>query len=106
MAATVTVDGGGRGPMMFVAKDDIEAQLVTLNMGTYATGGVAVTLPDEIRGKTLVAVDLLEHHDGTRHYYWDSSASKIVALDAFATEEGNGTDLSAINLQAILYLKS
>ena len=67
---------------------------------TYATGGQPVTPPPEISGKDLLAVTVLNPHDGTRIWSWNGSttAPKLVAYDAFATQEGNGTDVSAVPL--------
>ena len=68
----------------------------------YATGGQPVTLPTGMPG-ALVAVVPLEAHDGTRMWFWNGSRSapKLVAYDAFATEEGNATTVNSVTLTVL-----
>ena len=77
---------------------------VSFTVGAYATGGAVLTEPAGFEGYELAAVLLLTDHDGTRKYSWDGSttAPKIKAFTAFATEAANAADLSAITLKALL----
>lgn len=76
---------------------------------SYATGGDPVVLPAGVQGE-IVAVDVLS--SGTdfanRTYIWNGqtgSDAKIVAMDAFKTQEGNATDLSGVTLTLLAILK-
>jgi hypothetical protein len=65
---------------------------------SYATGGEPLTLPDDISGRELKAVFLLNPLDGTRVYQWDGSTSapKIIGYTALNTQVANAVDLSAV----------
>ncbi len=107
---TYALGGSGRGPMAAIHQEDLAMVPVSLTFGgsdTYVTGGYAVVLPDEIAELAIVDIIITKAHDGTRRWEWDGSQSspKILAYDAFATEEGNGTAIASIVLRAILVLK-
>ena len=64
---------------------------------SYATGGDTVTVPT-ITGATLAEVRITaQPPSGTRVWAWDQGTStpKILAFDAFATQEANATNVSA-----------
>lgn len=69
---------------------------------TYATGGETISLPADAKIGDIVAIELVTRHDGTRIWEWNGSTSapKVIAYDAFATEEGNGTNVSSVTLIA------
>jgi hypothetical protein len=72
---------------------------------SYATGGDTLTLPTaDVRGKDLVAVNILTRQDGTRFYDWDGSVSapKIRAYTAAGTQASSTTDLSGVTLKVEL----
>lgn len=102
--------GSGVGPLLGMHNDDMVAVPLRITLGgsdTYVTGGMAVTLPDELAERQVVDIILTKAHDGTRRWEWDGSQSapKLLAYDAHATEEGNGTAVASIVLRAILLLK-
>lgn len=94
--AKVNVLGAGNNPNMVLVS--------ITGMSNYATGGVALTMPTDIKGQQLVCLDLITRHDGTRIWEWDGSTSapKLKAYDAFATEEGAATVVSSVTLYAWL----
>lgn len=107
---TYALSGSGRGPIGAISKDDLTLVPLSITFGgsdTYVTGGLAVTLPDEISEMLVTDIILTKAHDGTRRWEWDGSTSapKILAYDAHATEEGNGTSIASVVLRAILVLK-
>lgn len=98
---------------------DIQAQGLPLNpsvavfttrmSASYATGGDTVTLPADVKGE-IVALDIISSGAdfANRTYIWNGTAgsgAKIVAMDAYKTEEGNATDLSAVTLTCLAILK-
>lgn len=107
---TYALGGPGRGPISAIHKEDLVVVPVSLTFGgsdTYVTGGYAIVLPDEIAELQLVDVLMSKAHDGTRRWEWDGSQSapKLLAYDAFATEEGNGANIASVVLRAVLLLK-
>lgn len=69
----------------------------SLNLGaSYATGGVAVdaTTFGGAATDTLQCLICGPSQDGVLIYSWDEGNGKVIAYDAFATEEGAG-DISA-----------
>lgn len=107
---TYTFDGGARGPLQAMAKDDLVVIPATIDFSatdTYVTNGMTVTLPDEIAELQLVQIVLTAPHDGTRLWVWtgDPAAPVLKAYDAFATEEGNGADISATSLPVLFICK-
>lgn len=85
------------------------AVFTTKMSSSYATGGDTVTLPADIKGE-IVALDIISSGAdfANRTYIWNGStgsSAKIVAMDAYKTEEGNATDLSAVTLTCLAILK-
>lgn len=70
---------------------------------SYATGGETLGgLPTGVG--TLQAVTVHNGHDGTRMWFWNGNTStpKLIAYDAFATEEGSTTNVSTAVLSVEL----
>lgn len=108
---TYLTGGSGVGPLLTMHKDDLILVPLSITFGgsdTYLTGGMTLTLPDEFSERTLVDVILTKDFDGTRVWRWDGTqglTGKLLAYDAFATEEGNATSIASVVLRAILILK-
>lgn len=70
-----------------------------LNIGTYATGGVAVAASDFDSSGLASTIEHIQlagvSNDAVLFYSWDKTNTKIQAFDAIGTEEGNGVDISA-----------
>lgn len=108
-AATAVFVGGSVGPARIVDSGDAIFVPCTITVGaTYATGGNPLTLPDGVDELQLIAVHLVQRHDGTRIWEWDGSvtAPKLKAYSAFATEQSNGNNTSGVTLFAILLMRS
>ena len=105
--ATPTLGGGSTyGPVRAYGLGSVTQVIASATVGaTYATGGQPVTLPGEISGRDLLAVEVLNPHDGTRLWVWNGStaAPKLIAYDAFATEEGNTTDTSGVTARVLRF---
>lgn len=76
---------------------------------SYSTGGDTITLPAGLKGE-IVACDVISSGAdfANRTYIWNGTAgsgAKIVAMDAFKTEEGNTTDLSSVTLTLLAIIK-
>jgi hypothetical protein len=100
----VTLLGSGLGLTLGLGGSNYLFVLGSANAGaTYATGGQPVTPPEGVVGKKLKGIVVLTYHDGTRLWVWDGSTSapKLKAYDAFATEEANGTNTSGVTLQLL-----
>jgi hypothetical protein len=80
--------GGGKRELVLRAK--------LTGSASYATGGDTVTLPAP-DGYTLYELRVTSQPPATRTYVWDQSTSapKLIAFDAFATQEANATNVSA-----------
>ena len=113
MATSTPVNLGGGGATgdirAFGASGTQVRMIVSFNPGTYATGGVAVTLPSaDVKAKQLVAVNLLKRIPavGTdRIYDWNGSVSApllVAKVISTAAEVANATDLSGDTLVAEL----
>lgn len=103
---TPTLLGTGLGDVLGRSKGPLHFIIGTATAGaTYATGGQPVTAPAGVQGTKLKGIIILNPHDGTRLWVWDGSTSapKLKAYDAFATEEANATDTSAVSL-TLLYI--
>ena len=77
---------------------------------SYSTGGDTITLPADVHGD-IVAVNVMSCGTdfANRTYMWNGqagSSAKVVALDAFKTEEGAATDLSAVTVTLLVFLES
>ncbi len=109
-APVYTFQGGAAGPVRAMGKDVIDMVPMTITFGgsdTYLTGGMDLTLPDEISDRRFDGIILTKANDGTRRWDWNGSrtAPKLLAYDAFVTEEGNATSIAGIVLEAIVFLK-
>lgn len=90
-----------------------ETYLVTMAGGSassdYATGGQTFSLTDvaDYRGAQFVSLEVIAVSAITRRWEWDGSQSapKLVARDAFATEEGNTTTVNTDTLTCLLRVK-
>lgn len=73
----------------------------------YATGGVDLTLPTEVKGLDLLFVIIANPNDGTRVWQWDGSrtAPKLFARDAFVTQEGAGA-ITPVTLDVMMVFAS
>lgn len=105
MAATVTTDKAPH-PVKSVP-DAYFVVFGTINLGSYATGGVAIT--PQLFGLTqLVHLDLSQASGRT--YEWDQVNSKVKAYRNAAgagdlAEVGNAVDLSATSIRFMAYGK-
>lgn len=90
--------GGKAAPVSDGAVTFKEVYATVTMSNSYATGGE--TLPVPAGHGTLYAVEIITRHDGTRIWEWTNGTStpKAIAYDAFATQEGNATDVSAVTL--------
>ena len=104
---TSTVIGATNGPLegQGLPVNSSVVIFTTKMSSSYATGGDTVTLPSDIRGEIVALAVLSSGSDfANRTYIWNGatgSSAKIVAMDAFKTDEGNGTDLSAVTLTCL-----
>lgn len=73
----------------------------------YATNGQTISLPTEIKGAQFVSAEVIAVSALTRRWEWDGSQSapKLVARDAFATEEGNATTVNTDTITAVITAK-
>lgn len=106
MANTVapTLIGSSDGPALARSDGRLVFILGTFTAGaTYATGGQPLTEPAGVQGMSFKGIAILNPFDGTRRWVWDGSTSapKLLAYDAYDTEEGAATDVSAVSLTAI-----
>lgn len=69
----------------------------------YATGGQDITAPADVSGEFLFAA-VLGRTPLTRTWHWNGSQSapKLIAEDAFGTQEGAGADVSGDTLYVLL----
>lgn len=85
----VAVSKGGRREIRLRGK--------VTGSASYATGGDTLTVPT-ITGASLAEVRITAQPPAmTRIWAWDGSTStpKLIAYDAFATQEANATNVSA-----------
>lgn len=90
--------GGNPAPRSVGGVTFIEVYTTQTMSNSYATGGETLLVPAGYG--TLYGVDIITRHDGTRIWEWDRNTStpKAIAYDAFATQEGAATDVSAVTL--------
>lgn len=90
--------GGTKAPVSVGAQNFTTVYTTQTMSNSYATGGETLVVPAGYG--TVYAVEIITRHDGTRIWEWDKSTStpKAIAYDAFATQEGNATDVSAVTL--------
>lgn len=110
-APVYSFQGGASGDLKAMGKDNVTLVPATITFGgsdTYVTGGYTIVLPDEISEQKFEGIVLTKDFDGTRVWKWDGSRTtpKLLAYDAFATEEGNGTSIASMVLEAIILVKS
>lgn len=109
-APVYSFQGGAEGPARVIGKDAVTFVPTTITFGgsdTYVTGGMTITLPDEVSDFKFEGILITKGNDGTRRWDWNGSrtAPKLLAYDAFVTEEGNATSIASIVLEVILVLK-
>jgi len=100
-SGTPTVEAGSfLGPVRSYTKSD--TRFVTeIVLGAYVTGGIVLTEPEDVRGLTLVAVNILNpviDVAGDEIYSWDGSktAPKIIAIVcSTGAQLGNGVATSS-----------
>ena len=101
---TLLTGANSEGPVtrMGPGHDHREVIFKIVPSASYATGGETIALPADAKLGDIVAIELITRHDGTRIWEWNGSttAPKVIAYDAFATQEGNATDVSAVTLIA------
>lgn len=88
-----------------------EEYLITCAPGSastdYATNGQPFSLTSDFAGAEFVSLNVLASTPQTRVWKWNGSQSapKLMAHDAFATEEGNGTTVNTDTLTCLLRVK-
>jgi hypothetical protein len=110
---TWTLRGSGEGQMNAMGHEPVTVVPVTLTFitgDTYLTGGMTVTLPDELSERSVDWVIVLTPEgdaatDGVRTWFWSGSTNKLIANDAFSTEEGNATSIAGVVLQLLVGIK-
>lgn len=90
--------GGSPAPVSRGGVEFVTVYTTQTMSNSYATGGETLVVPSGYG--TLYAVEIINRHDGTRIWEWTNGTTtpKAKAYDAFATEEGNATDVSAVTL--------
>jgi hypothetical protein len=89
----------------------VEEYLLTIVPGSastdYATNGQPFVMPSDIKGAQFDSLQVLSRTPLTRQWSWNGSQSapKLVAEDAFATEEGNGTTVNTDSLTCLLRVR-
>lgn len=94
-----------------IGPGSMEEYLITVAPGSastdYATGGQTFTMPTKIKGVEFDSLVVVSSTPLTRTWQWDGSrtAPKLIALDAFATQEGNGTTVNTDTLTCLLRVR-
>jgi len=89
----------------------MEEYLITFAGGSgatdYATNGQPFTMPSKVKGTEFDSLQVLSRSPFTRAWQWNGSRSAptLVALDAFATEEGAGTTVNTDTLTCLLRVR-
>jgi len=84
------------------AFDPLETKVFRGNLGTYATGGVAIA-PADVGLRVILAVIPMGGNDLTRRYAFDPVNSKIMSMvTSTGAETANATDLSSINFDFVV----
>lgn len=88
------------------SKNDHTISVSTVNLGTYATGGVSVT-PTQL-GLSRVAYAIVSIHSlsgapNATHYVYDRDAGKILVYTNLGTEVADAVDLSAVTLRVTAF---
>ena len=101
---TLLTGANSEGPVTRMGPGNSHREVIfqIVPSASYATGGETISLPADAKLGDLVAIELITRHDGTRIWEWNGSktAPKVIAYDAFATQEGNATDVSGVTLIA------
>ena len=98
--APVVQKPGSVGPVRSVTRSDTRV-VASVVLGAYVTGGIVVTLPDEVKGLDLVAINVMNpiiDVAGDELYSWngDAAAPKITAtVISTGAQLGNGVATSA-----------
>lgn len=104
---TVTQPGSS-GPVRSMGPRSDTRIVVTFAVGAYATGGAALTLPDEVKGMSLKGVNILNpipDPDGDVVFSWtgDAATPKVGAtVISTGAEAANAADYAAVDLVAEL----
>lgn len=102
-AAPVVPRPGSVAPVRSVTRGDTRV-VCSVVLGAYVTGGIVLTLPDEIRGMDLLAINVMNAIPEVavdRMYGWDGSVSapKIIAkVISTASELANASATSTAPL--------
>lgn len=108
--SSITVIDGWRDAS-HVGPGTYETYLITCAGGSattdYATGGQPFSLPSDCAGAQFVSLEVISRTPLTRQWSWNGSQSapKLMAEDAFATQEGNGTTVNSDTLTCLLRVK-
>lgn len=106
---TLLTGNNAEGPVTRLAPGPNHREVIfqIVPSSSYATGGETIALPTDAKLGDIVAIELITRHDGTRIWEWNGSTSapKVIAYDAFATEEGSTTNVSGVTLIARAILK-
>lgn len=92
----ITVTAGKSTFDVLKGKEDLGFYIVegTMNLGTYATGGVAVAASDlDADASSIDRIICGLSEDMSTLYGYDETNGKIVAVSAVGTEVTNSTDL-------------
>jgi|GEM_PF-3796543 len=93
------------------ASSVIEEYLITFAGGSatsdYATGGQPFTMPADVKGIEFDSLVVLTRSPLTRQWSWNGSRSapKLLAEDAFATQEANATTVNTDTLTCLLRVR-
>lgn len=110
---TFTLNAGSAvGPMLAYADTQLILAPVTITFGssdTYVTGGYSIVLPDGLEHHKLVDIlsSLPRSGSGARDWRWngDPADPKLLAYDAFNTQEGNGQSIADEVIRLVLMLR-
>lgn len=89
----------------------VEEWLITVAPGSastdYATNGQPFTMPSHLHGLEFDSLVVIASTPATRTWRWNGSRSapKLIAYDAFATEEGNATTVNTDTLTCLLRVR-
>jgi len=113
MGATAdpTLLGPGTRSRQINGPGTVEEYLISFAPGSastdYATNGQTFTMPSKVKGVEFDSLVVISSTPATRTWRWDGSrtAPKLVAYDAFATEEGNATTVNTDTLTCLLRVR-
>ncbi len=102
-AAPIVQRVGSVGPVRSITRSDTRV-VCSVVLGAYVTGGIVLTLPDELRGMDLLAINVMNAVTEVgvdRIYGWNGSVSapKIIAkVISTAAELANASATSTAPL--------